>query len=69
MEWACDQLPNCGKAMELAERGIARDLTLLEKISLKYNGRLCPFCACATGKFQAAMARMGEAQAARREIG
>lgn len=65
MEWVCDCLPNCDDAMELVETGIERDLTAMEKIRLKYNSRLCPFCACATGKFESAKARMREAEAAR----
>jgi hypothetical protein len=61
MESLCECLPNCTKALGLVERGIERELTLRERISLKYHGRLCPFCACATGKFEAAKARMAEA--------
>lgn len=67
MEGFCERLPNCGKAMDLVERGCERPLTLTERIGLKYHGRLCPFCACATGKFESAMARMREAEARRRE--
>jgi hypothetical protein len=66
MEWFCDCLPNCEKAVELAETGIERELTAPEKLRLKYNGRLCPFCACATGKFESVMNRMKEAQEARK---
>ena len=66
MEWFCDCLPNCEKAIELAEKGIGRELTAPEKLRLKYNGRLCPFCACATGKFESVMNRMKEAQEARK---
>lgn len=69
MEGICERLPNCGKAMELVERGCERPLTLTERIGLKYHGRLCPFCACATGKFESGMARMREAEAARSKSG
>jgi hypothetical protein len=65
MEGVCERLPNCGKAMELVERGCERPLTMAERIGLKYHGRLCPFCACATGKFESAMARMKEAESKR----
>lgn len=65
MESLCECLPNCSKALELVERGIERDLKTSERIALKYHGRLCPFCACATGKFEAAKARMEEAARAR----
>lgn len=65
MESFCDRLPNCSKALALAEAGCERELTLREKVALKYNGRLCPFCACATGKFESVMARMREAAKAR----
>lgn len=66
MESACECLPNCSKAMALVETGCERELSLKEKAALKYHGRLCPFCACATGKFEAAKALMKEAQAKRR---
>jgi hypothetical protein len=69
MEGFCECLPNCSKALDLVERGCARDLSLKERLALKYHGRLCPFCACATGKFEAAKARMREAEAARRGAG
>ncbi|MEX0330787.1 MAG: hypothetical protein AB3N64_05125 [Puniceicoccaceae bacterium] len=68
MEWLCECLPNCDNAMELVETGIERDLTAIEKVRLKYNSRLCPFCACATGKFESAKARMEEAQVKRRSV-
>jgi hypothetical protein len=66
MEWLCECLPNCDDAMQLVETGIERDLTAAEKLRLKYNSRLCPFCACATGKFESAKARMREAEEQRR---
>ena len=66
MEWLCECLPNCTKAMNLVETGIERDLTVTEKARLKYNSRLCPFCACATGKFESAKVRMQEAREERR---
>ena len=66
LEWLCGCLPNCEKAIGLAETGIERELTAAEKVSLKYNGRLCPFCACATGKFESVIHRMKEAQEARK---
>ena len=66
MEKVCEQLPNCTRALELVETGCERNLSLKEKFALKYHGRLCPFCACATGKFESAMARMREAEAARK---
>jgi hypothetical protein len=66
MEAACEYLPNCSKAMSLVETGCERNLRFAEKVALKYHGRLCPFCACATGKFESGMNRMREAQAARR---
>jgi hypothetical protein len=66
MESLCECLPNCGKALSLAETGTSRDLRLSERIALKYHGRLCLFCACATGKFESAMHRMEEARQARR---
>jgi hypothetical protein len=62
MESACECLPNCTKAMALVETGCERDLKLGEKVALKYHGRLCPFCACATGKFEAAKALMKQAE-------
>ena len=65
MEWFCERLPNCTKAMNLVETGTSRELSLKEKIQLKYNSRLCPFCACATGRFESAKARMREAEEAR----
>jgi len=65
MEAVCEQLPNCSKAMAIVETGIERDLSVKERIALKYHGRLCPFCACATGKFESALTRMREAQAER----
>ena len=65
MEWFCECLPNCSKAIDLVETGIERDLTTMEKVKLKYNSRLCPFCACATGKFESAKTRMKEAEEAR----
>ena len=66
MESFCECLPNCSKALDLVERGCERDLSLRERVALKYHGRLCPFCACATGKFEAAKARMREAECTRR---
>ena len=66
MEKACEQLPNCTKAMELVETGIQRELSLRERVSLRYHGRLCPFCGCAGGKFASARQRMQEAKAQRR---
>lgn len=67
MERFCETcLPNCGKAMHLVETGRQRNLSAGERILLKYHGRLCPFCACATGKFQAGMRLMREAEATRR---
>ena len=65
MEWLCECLPNCSKAIDLVEAGIERDLSAMEKLKLKYNSRLCPFCACATGKFESAKTRMAEAEEAR----
>lgn len=62
MEWVCECLPNCAKAIDLVETGIERELTAMEKVRLKYNSRLCPFCACATGKFESAKVRMQEAR-------
>jgi hypothetical protein len=67
MERVCECLPNCTKALALVETGCARDLSLKERIALKYHGRLCPFCACATGKFEAAKAVMQEAAAQRKQ--
>lgn len=67
MERVCDHLPNCTKALALVETGIRRDLSTRERVALKYHGRLCPFCACATGKFEAGMARMREAESGRRQ--
>ena len=66
MERLCECLPNCTKAIHLLETGIERDLSPLERIKLKYNSRLCPFCACASGKFASLKARMEEAAAGRR---
>lgn len=66
MEGLCECLPNCSKALDLVERGCARELTFKERVALKYHGRLCPFCACATGKFEAAKARMAEAETSRK---
>ena len=66
MEGLCERLPNCTRAMELVELGCERPLSLRERLGLKYHGRLCPFCACATGKFESAMARMQEAEANRK---
>lgn len=67
MEGICERLPNCSRAMELVELGCERPLTFRERAGLKYHGRLCPFCACATGKFESAMARMQDAEAARKQ--
>lgn len=69
LEKACECLPNCSKALELVETGCERELSPGERVALKYHGRLCPFCACATGKFEAAMARMREAEAVRARAG
>lgn len=67
MERFCENcLPNCGKAMHLVETGRQRDLSIKERVLLKYHGRLCPFCACASGKFQAGMRLMHEAESQRR---
>lgn len=66
MEKVCEQLPNCTRALALVETGCQRGLSLKEKVALKYHGRLCPFCACATGKFESAKARMREAEASRK---
>lgn len=65
MEAVCERLPNCSKAMALVATGCERDLGLRERVALKYHGRLCPFCACATGKYEAARALMKEAEAQR----
>ena len=63
MERFCETcLPNCGKAMTLVETGRQRNLSIKERALLKYHGRLCPFCACATGKFEAGMRLMREAE-------
>ena len=67
MENLCECLPNCSKAMALVETGCQRELKTTEKLALKYHGRLCPFCACATGKFEAAKAVMQEAERQRNE--
>lgn len=66
LEQCCEQLPNCTKALELAETGIRRPLKTTESIALKYHSRLCPFCGCAAGKFHSALQRMKEAETARR---
>ena len=61
MELVCQEvLPNCDKAMQLAEAGIEKPLGLGERIALAYHGQLCPFCSCARGKFDASLARMNE---------
>ncbi|HKJ91177.1 MAG TPA: hypothetical protein VJ960_08605 [Oceanipulchritudo sp.] len=68
LERLCECLPNCSKAMALVETGCERDLNLREKVALKYHGRLCPFCACATGKFESALNRMEEAEKIRATV-
>jgi len=65
MEGICERLPNCTRAMEIVETGIERELTTRERIALRYHGRLCPFCGCATGRFESALHRMKEAEAER----
>lgn len=62
LERICELLPNCGKAMELVEAGCERELSMAERLRLRYHGRLCPFCGCASGKFQSAMNRMRDAE-------
>lgn len=66
MEGVCERLPNCTKALHLVERGCERDLSRSERLALRYHGRLCPFCGCATGKYESALTRMREAEEARR---
>jgi hypothetical protein len=58
MEAVCQRLPNCTRALQLVETGCRRELSTREKLALKYHGRLCPFCGCASGKFDSALARM-----------
>ncbi len=65
MESVCMKLPNCTRAMELAETGAERPLKPLERVALRYHSRLCPFCGCAAGSFESAMEKLREAEAAR----
>jgi len=58
-------LPNCERAIALAETGQKRDLGMLEKISLRYNRRLCPFCACAETKVEVEISKMEAARQSR----
>ena len=65
LEWVCENvLPNCEKAISLAETGVERPLTAMERAGLKYHGRLCPFCGCAEGKFTATRERYEKARKA-----
>jgi hypothetical protein len=66
MESFCQRLPNCTKAMALVETGCERELSPRERLALKYHGRLCPFCGCAAGKFDSALARLRACEATRR---
>jgi len=65
LQWFNGCLPNCDRAVELAERGEQKDLSVAEKTALKYNARLCPFCACSEVKVQTAIRKMEEAQTKR----
>ena len=58
-------LPSCHKAIDLVETGIERPLTFSEKLSLKYNSTLCPFCSCAAERIRMKKAQMAEAEANR----
>lgn len=44
-------LPNCKDALELVETGIRRELSLREKLALRYHKRLCLYCSCNRDKF------------------
>ena len=59
-------LPNCYRALDLAERGLKRPLKLHEKVGLKYNSHLCLHCSCAENKFKTAMGKLREAEAERK---
>lgn len=62
MAACCSALPNCTRAVHLAETACERELSLRESIQLKYDRRLCPFCGCAAGKFASVEHRMQEAR-------
>jgi hypothetical protein len=65
MESFCEMLPNCTRAISLAETGAERPLKSGERLALRYHSRLCPFCGCAQGKFDIAMEQMRTAEAER----
>lgn len=55
-------LPSCKRALELAEVGAERPLTFTEKLSLKYNSNLCPFCNCAAERLRMKREQMAQAE-------
>ncbi|KAF0095312.1 MAG: hypothetical protein E1N59_807 [Puniceicoccaceae bacterium 5H] len=63
MEKVCENLlPNCHTALDLVERGCARDLSLKERMALKYHSQLCPFCSCKRYKLETMFEEMREAE-------
>lgn len=60
----CSLLPNCGRAISLVETACERPLTARERLQLKYDRRLCPFCGCAAGKFASVENRLKDQQGA-----
>lgn len=69
LESICEALPNCTKALALAERGVERPLSWREKLALKYHSPLCPYCGCNKFTFERAMERLKEAEEERRNKG
>lgn len=58
-------LPQCTRALELAETGIRRDLNPWEAISLRYHGNLCLYCSCKKDKFEQKKREMQQARVLR----
>ena len=58
-------LPKCEPALELAETGIERRLSLVERVSLKYHSNLCLYCSCKRSKLDALKEKMRAAEADR----
>lgn len=68
MEKVCENLlPNCHSALQIVETGIARDLSLKERLALRYHSQLCPFCSCKRFKLDTMLEEMREAERARRK--
>ena len=54
-------MPTCYRALDMAEKGCERPLSIKEKIVLKYNSRLCMHCNCAEERFKCLTEKMKEA--------